>query len=385
MGNQVAIVGVGQTDHSSNRKDVNGRELIYEAVSRTLVNAEITIEDVDAIVIGNMDHFEAINYTDMWSVGGSGAFMKPIFKVTTGGTTGTSIATSAFFHVASGLFDVVLAIAWEKNSESDTTGAIITATEPIWDRFSYAGALPSLATEASAYMEEYGITEKDAALVAVRDRKHACNNPHAHLKEAITVEDVLHSPMLSYPIKLLDICPRSDGACAILFASEDKAEKMCPKPAWIWTTETRHDYAWLSDIDYTKMETLKAASMAAYQNVGIAEPLKQIDVMELYLPYSFAGLKWFEVMGLAKLGESPRLIEDGVTDMDGELPINPSGGVISTNCIGATGLLRVAEIALQIMGKAEKRQVPDVRVGLATGFGGAFWSDVLILGDKRQD
>lgn len=383
MGNQVAIVGVGQTDHSTNRKDVNGRELIFEAVSRALVDADITLKDVDAIVMGNMDHFEAINYTDMWSVSGSGGFMKPIMKVTTGGTTGTSIAIAASSHVVSGLFDVVLAVGWEKNSESDTTGAIITCTEPIWDRFSYAGALPSLATEASAYMEAYGITEKDAALVAVRDRKHACNNPHSHLRKAITVEDVLNSPMLSYPIKLLDICPRSDGACAVVFASESRAEKLCSKPAWIWTTETRHDYAWLSDIDYTKMETLKVASMAAYQNVGIAEPLKQIDVMELYLPYSFAGLKWFEVMGLAKLGESPRLIEDGVTDMDGELPINPSGGVISTNCIGATGLLRVAEIALQIMGKAEKRQVPDVRVGLATGFGGAFWSDVLILGDKR--
>ncbi|MFC1822185.1 thiolase family protein [Thermodesulfobacteriota bacterium] len=383
MGNRVAIVGVGQTDHSSSRKDVNGRELIYEAVSRALIDADITIDKVDAFVIGNMDHFEAINYTDMWSIGGSGAYMKPIFKVCTGGTTGTSVATSGFFHVASGLFDVVLAIAWEKNSESDTTGAIITATEPIWDRFSYAGALPSLATEASAYMEAYGITERDAALVSVRDRKHACNNPHAHLRQAISVQDVLDSPMLSYPIKFWDICPRSDGACAVVFASEHRAEKMCHRPAWIQTTQNRHDYAWLSDIDFTKMETLKDAAAAAYEDVGITEPLKQIDVMELYLPYSYAGLKWIEVMGLAKPGESPRLIEDGVTDMDGELPINPSGGVISTNCIGATGLLRVAEIALQLMGRAEKRQVPDAKVGLATGFGGAFWSDVLILGDSK--
>lgn len=383
MGNQVAIIGVGQSDHSGNRDDVNGRELIYEAVSRALIDTDITIDAVDAIVIGNMDHFEAINYTDMWSIGGSGGFMKPILKVTTGGTTGTSVATAAFHHVASGMFEVVLAVAWEKNSESDTTGAIITCTEAIWDRFSYAGALPSLATEASAYMEAYGITERDAALVAVRDRKHACNNPHAHLREAVSIEDVLTSPMLSYPLKLLDICPRSDGACAIVFGSESKARKLCSKPAWIWTVENRHDNAWMSDIDYSKMDTLKDAAAAAYQDTGITEPLKQIDVMELYLPYSFAGLKWIEVMGLAKPGESPRLIEDGVTDMDGELPINPSGGVISTNCIGATGLLRVGEAALQIMEKADKRQVPDVKVALATGFGGAYWSDVLILGDKK--
>src|SRR4030043_83300 len=133
-GKKVAVVGVGMTVQRSSRPDVNGVEIINEAVRAALDDAGLTRKDIDAIVIGNMDHFEGINYVDTWSVDGSGGLMKPILKVTTGGTTGTTVAMAGYYHVASGLFDKVLAIGWEKNSESDTTGAIITCSDPIWDR-----------------------------------------------------------------------------------------------------------------------------------------------------------------------------------------------------------------------------------------------------------
>jgi len=384
MARSVAIVGVGQTDHKSHRPDVNGREMIYEAVKKALDDCELSIKQIDAVVIGNMDHFESINYVDTWSVEGSGAFMKPIMKITTGGTTGASVAIAAYYHVASGLFDKVLAIGWEKNSESDTTGAIITCSDPIWDRFSYSGAIPSLATEASAYMKQYGATQADAARVAVRDRNHALNNPHAHLRTPITVEDVMASPMLAYPIKLLDVCPRSDGAVAAIFAGDGVAQKITSKPAWVEACSVRHTYTWFGDVDYNEgLVSLQRASREAYEIVGIKSPADELDVAELYLPYSYAGLKWIEDLGFCVPGEGPKFIHDGHTDMGGKIPVNPSGGVISTNCIGATALLRVAEAAIQVMGKAGQRQVPDVRRALATGFGGCFWSDVLILGAKR--
>lgn len=384
MAQKVGIVGVGQTNHRSVRKDVNGVELINEAVQRALDDTGLTREDIDAIVIGNMDHFEGINYVDMWSVDGSGGVMKPIFKVTTGGTTGASVAIAAYHHVASGLFDVVLAIGWEKNSESDTTGAIITCSDPVWDRDYYSGAIPSLAAEASAYMNAYGITEKDGARVAVRDRKHALNNPYAHLRKEVSVEDVMNSPMLSHPIKLMDICPRSDGAAAVVFASEKIAPKLTRQPAWVLATAVRHSLTYFSDVNNTRLISLEEASRDAYRQAGITDPFHQLDVIELYQPYSYAGLKFIEALGVCGPGEAPRLLWDGVTDMGGELPINLSGGVLSTNCIGATALLRVGEAALQVMGKAEQRQAPDVKVALATGFGGCFWSDVMILGNKPR-
>ena len=383
MGVRVAITGFGQTHHVARRWDVNGLELIQEAVTRALEDAEMSLDEIDAVVIGNMDHFEGINSVDTWGVEGAGAFLKPILKVTTGGTTGTTVAIAGYYHVASGLFENVLAIGWEKNSESDTTGAIITCSDPVWDRFSYSGAIPSLAVEASAYMKKFGVTERDAARVAIRDRNNALNNPYAHLRKAITLEDVMSSPMLTEPIKLLDICPRSDGAAAVVFSSEESARKRCQRPAWIHAVSVRHDATWFGDIDYARLGSLESAAREAFSAAGIREPLEELDVCELYMPYSFAGLKWMESIGFCAPGEAPRLVWDGWTDMGGTLPVNPSGGVLSTNCIGATGLLRVGEAAHQLMGKAGERQVAGARRAMATGFGGCFWSDVVILGADK--
>jgi len=392
MGKRVAVVGVGMTKQRSSRPDVNGQELINEAVRAALEDAGISRRDIDAVVIGNMDHFEGINYVDTWSVDGSGALMKPIMKLTTGGTTGTTVAMAAYYHVASGLFDRVLAIGWEKNSESDTTGAIITAFDPFWDRPIFAGAVAGLALEATQYMHLTGATEEDAAYVAVRERRHALNNPYAHLHINLTIEDVMNSPYLSWPVKMGDMCPRTDGACAVIFASEDVVDEFPNRPAWILAVADRHLWAYTSDPYVNQalengwwFPALEWAAREVYDKVGIRDPLKEVDVAELYLPYSFAGLRYMESLGFCGRGEGPALVRSGATDMGGECPVNPSGGVMSSNAIGATGLLRVAECALQIQGRAGDRQVPEVKIALATGFGGCFWSDVLLMGREMPE
>ena len=255
-----------------------------------------------------MDHFEGVNYVDMWSVEGSGGVMKPIFKVTTGGTTGTTVAMCAYYHVASGMFDRVLAIGWEKNSESDTTGAIITAFHPVWERPNLGGAIAGLAVEASKYMSNYGVTESDGARVAVRERLHALNNPYSHLHQewmkGMEVEKMVdllvtseQNQMLAYPLRMSDMCPRTDGAAAVMFASEDVAEKMTSTPAWMVSTANRHNYVYLGDINWDENDTLAAAAKKVFDKAGVKEPLKEIDVCELYLPYSYAGLKWMESIG----------------------------------------------------------------------------------------
>lgn len=385
MAKRVAIVGTGQTFHKSHRPDVNGQELINEAVQRALADTNLKIKDIDAILIGNMDHFEGINYVDCWSVDGSGGIMKPVIKITTGGTTGASLAIGGYHMVGSGMFEKVLVIGWEKNSESDTTGAITTAFDPIWDRQVFAGAISGLAAEAQAYMARYGASDRDGARVSVRDRKHAMNNPHAQLRKEVSLEDVLASPMLADPIRLLDVCPRSDGACAVIMANEDVAGRICPNPDWLWGTAARHSYAYLGDADYGRLTSMEKCAREIFKKAGIREPRKEIDVIEMYQPYSFAGLIWIEDMGIVGHGEAPRYVWDGNTDMNGELPINPSGGVISCNPIGATGLIRCAEAALQVMGKAEARQVPDVHFAVSTGFGGCWWTDMLLHGKKKPN
>ncbi|MBP7586166.1 MAG: thiolase family protein [Spirochaetes bacterium] len=385
MAKRVAIVGTGQTFHKSHRPDVNGQELIHEAVTRALADAQLSIGDIDAIVIGNMDHFEGINYVDCWSVDGSGGTMKPIIKITTGGTTGCTIAIGGYHLVASGAFDKVLVIGWEKNSESDTSGAITTAFDPVWDRLVFAGAISGLAAEAQAYMARYGASDKDGARVSVRDRKHAMNNPHAQLRKEVSLEEVLASPMLADPIHLLDVCPRTDGACAVIMASEDCAEKITKKPDWIWGTGNRHSYAYLGDADYGRLTSMERTAKEIFKKAGIKEPRKEINVIELYQPYSFAGIIWIEDMGIVPHGKGAEYIWSGATDMGGELPINPSGGVISCNPIGATGLIRCAEAAMQVMGKAEGRQVPDVNFAVSTGFGGCWWTDMILHGAKKPN
>jgi acetyl-CoA C-acetyltransferase len=380
MGRRVGIVGVGQTYHASNRLDASGVELIAEAVSRALDDADMTIADVDAFVIGNMDHFENINYVDAWATDGLGSFMKPVFKLTTGGTTGNTVAAAAYYHAASGLFDTIMAVGWEKNSESDTTGAIATCAHPVLERDAFAGAIGPLATEYSMYMAAYGATEEDAAIVAARDRCNALNNPYAHNRMHVTVDDVLNSPVLAYPIKFLDMCPRSDGACAVIFASEEKAKKLAPQPAWVHASVVRHDFTHLGDLEWTRLHTLESASLEAYKYAGITNPLKEFDVAELYCPCSTCGVKWLDSLWLCDRGQAPKLVRSGATHMDGILPVNPSGGVIATNPIGATAMIRVGEAAWQVMGRAKDRQVPNVKKAICTGYGGCAWSNVMILG-----
>lgn len=381
MGERVAIVGVGQTHHKSKNLECCGQELINIAVRRALASADLSMKDIDAIVLGNMDLFEMINHADMWSVDGSGAYMKPILKICTGGETGSSTGHAAFFHAASGLFSTVMAIGWEQNSESDTTAAIATHCDPIVERDFYAGAIGGLAATYTAYMGKYGATEEDAAMVSVRDHNNAAlYNPYAHLRTMITVEDVMKSPYISYPLKMLDMCPRSDGACAVIFAGEKRAKKICSKPAWIIGLGNSHPQTYISDgIGSTDLVSLRIAASQAYKMAGIKNPVDEIDVAELYLPASTTGVAWMDALQFCAEGGAPKFIRSGITEMGGKLPINPSGGVIATNPIGATGLIRIGEAASQVMGRAEARQVDGVKVAIATGFGGHFWSEVTII------
>ncbi len=386
MGRKVAIIGTGQTKHCSRREDVNQMEMVYEAATAALRDAEMSVNDIDAVVLANMELFEGRALPDMWCGEGAGALMKHAFKIATGGTSGSSGAISGYYHVASGLFDKVMVVGFEKHSDGHTTAGM-ALTDPFWDRHIAAAAIGNFALSVSEYMAERGVTQEQSAKVAVKARRNACNNPYAHLQMPdLTVKDVLDSPVLAYPVHRLEMCPQSDGACAIIYANEEIAKKRCSRPAWVRAAVTRHDHVFLGDIinRLSTMRSLREAARVAYEAVGIKEPLKEFDVAEIYDPLTYAEIAWYEALGFCKDGEGGRLIDDGLTQMGGELPVNPSGGVISTNPVGASGTIRVAEGALQIHGKGGKRQVPDVDLVLITGYGVYTWSDVLILSSKSE-
>jgi len=382
MSRNAAIVAVGQTDHTKARLDVSMPEMLREAIDRCLASKDLSLGRIDAVVIGNMELFEGINLPELWMVSALGAAGKPLYKLNNGGTVGASVAVAAQHLVASGLHDVVLGVGYEKQSEGETQSAITTVGDPAWERSVMAGAIGNFAVMASTYVHESGVTPEQAAKVAVKARRNACLNPHAHLQMPdITVEDVLESRVLAAPLRLLDMCPASDGACAVVVAAEAEAVKITRRPAWIAASATAHDQTFMGDAPkrLAEQRSLIAASARAYEKLGITDPRSELDVAEIYEPATYAELAMCENLRFCDRGDGGRLIDEGVTHVGGELPVNPSGGVLSTNPVGATALIRVAEAALQVMGEAGDHQVAGAETALATGYGGNAWTEVMIL------
>jgi acetyl-CoA C-acetyltransferase len=181
------------------------------------------------------------------------------------------------------------------------------------------------------------------------------------------------------------MCPSSDGACAIVMADGDIAPALAEHPAWVHAAATAHDQQYMGDSPkrLAVMRSLQAAAKKGYAQAGISDPMEDFDVAEVYEPASHAELAMCENLGFCDMGDGGRLIDEGLTLMDGKLPVNPSGGVLSTNPVGATALIRVAEAALQVMGEAGGHQVDGVRRALATGYGGNAWTELMILSRER--
>jgi acetyl-CoA C-acetyltransferase len=382
----VAAVATGQTDHASSRKDVGIPELVREAVDRCLEPRELTFADFDAVVLGNMEMFEGINMVEHWLADAIGVAGKPLWKLNNGGTVGSSTAVAATYLIASGFHDRVLCIGFEKQSEGSAQSSITTVGDPIWERAVMAGAIGNFAAMTSVYVNESGVTAEQAAKVAVKARRNACLNPHAQLKMPdITVEQVLESKMLAHPVRMLDFCPSSDGACAVLFAAEDDAASLAPKPAWVHAAVTAHDQQYMGDSPkrLAEMRSLIEARKRGYAYAGIDDPVRDLDVAEIYEPATYAELAMYECLDFCEKGGGGRFIDAGTPLLDGALPVNPSGGVLSANPVGATALIRVAEAAMQVMGEAGEHQIDNVRTALATGYGGNAWTDLLVLRSEK--
>lgn len=384
---RAAIVGVGQTKFVSRHRDLIHPELTFEASRAALEDAKLSIDNVDALTMGVMDPFDGVDCCDRWICGAAGGYNKPVIRINTAGATGMSAAIAAYEQVASGMFEIVMAVSEQRVSEPvDAQSLLNTCTCPYHERAMGGSAISLGAVPATRHMYKYGSTHEQRALSAVKAHKHGMNNPYAHLRFEITVQDVLNSMIVEWPLRLLDCCPRSDGAVAVIFASEDVAKTITDRPAWVNGAVSIADGPFFGDRpDVSYRAALAVAARRLYQKCGIKNPLKDIDVAELYIPFTSLELIQTEAYGFCDEGKGGELLEEGTTWMGGELPINPSGGVLCTNCIGATAELRVAEAALQVMGKGGLRQVPNVETALASGLGGMLqFHTLMMLGSEPR-
>ena len=370
MSGRVAVVGVGQTKYAAKRQDVSIAGLVREAAQRALADAQLTWSDIDAVVIGKApDMFEGVMMPELYLADALGAVGKPMLRVHTAGSVGGSTAIMASHLVASGAHRRVLTVAFEKQSESNATWALsikVPFTPGI-----VAGAGGYFAPIVRSYMRRASAPDHIGIKVAVKDRRNALKNPYAHLQiPDISEEMVRESPMLWDPIRYLETCPSSDGACAVVIADEKAAEASPGPVAWVHGTAVRSEPTIGAGRDMVNPWAGRECAKDVYAQAGITDPRREIDCMEIYVPFSWFEPMWLENLGFAEAGTGWKLTDDGVTALDGDLPVNMSGGVLSSNPIGASGMCRFAEAANQVRDQAGEHQVDGVRRALGHAYGG---------------
>jgi acetyl-CoA C-acetyltransferase len=364
-----AVVGIGQTKHSSARKDVSIAGLCREAAARALEDAGVDWGDIDAVVIGKApDMFEGVIMPELYLADALGAVGKPMMRVHTAGSVGGSTALVAASLVQGGIHKRVLTVAFEKQSEADAMWAL---SRPLpFAPPTLAGAGGYFAPHIRAYIKRSNAPGNIGILVAVKDRKNALKNPYAHLHlEDISEEKVLESPMLWDPIRYLETCPSSDGACAMVMSDESSVSGS-RDPAWILATAMRSEPTMFAGRNVVNPQAGRDCAADLYSQAGITNPRAEIDCAEIYVPFSWYEPMWMENLGFAPEGEGWKMTESGATALDGDLPVNMSGGVLSSNPIGASGMLRFAESAMQVRGQAGEHQVVGTRLAMGQAYGG---------------
>lgn len=377
---RVAIVGAGMTKFVR-RAQETAKELAWQASKMALDSCELTLDDIDAVCMGTApDAFDSVHMKAEYLSDGAGAWGKPYMRCYVGGGTGVFAAIHGWYHVASGLFDTALVVCEEKMSscQPHPQGAFLTIFDHTTERPLQPNLLWIFALEMNAYMSRYGLNKRDIALVAVKNKRNAAGHPCALLGDPnITVDDILNTEVMAWPVQRGDVSPISDGAAAIVLAAPHVARRVTDKPVWIEGVGWSLDTAYWTNRDLSYPTYVEEAARMAYRMAGITEPRKQIHIAEPYDPFDYKELHHLEGLMLFDKGKAPQAVADGVTQRNGDLPVCPSGGLLGVgNPIAAAGLMKVAEIFWQLRGEAGARQVPgNPRRGLAQA-----WGDLMQVG-----
>ena len=380
---KVAVLGAALT-RFMRRALETPKELAFEASKAALEDAGLTIEDIDCVVsVTAPDAFDGVHMNGEYLADGAGARGRPYMRSYVGGGSGVMSLITGWYHIASGHFRTCLVVAEEKMSSAlpHPQGAFNAIYDQFLERPLGVNLLWIFALEMNRYMHVHNIPMETFARVAQKNKRNGMDHPSAQegIAGNLTIEQIMRSEVMAWPVQRLMVSPISDGAGAIVLASDDFARRLTRSPVWIegvgWCLDTSY---WTNrDLYYPRY--LEKAARMAYEMAGITDPRRDIHVVEPYDPFAYKELHHLEGLMLADKGEASRLLENGFWDRDTEtgIPASPSGGLLGVgNPIAAAGIMKVSEIFWQLQGRAGNRQVKrEVRRGLAQA-----WGDLMQVG-----
>ncbi len=364
---RAAIIGIGMTKIEKNKVRDTFADMVWEAVNSALDDAGMTINDIDNVITTSSDFWDGRTISCMAVGDASGAAHKNVSCVEGDGTYG------AFYGMTrslSGSYKTTLVTGHSKGSQSVSSLITNSAFDPIYERELGMDMITACAMQANSYMHRTKTTPEQMAMVSVKNHGNAFKNPVAQLPMKISVDDVLKSEMIADPLHKLDCSPVSDGCCAIIIAHESVAAKFKQKPVWVKGVSFCADSFFFGDRDISRAKSLTRAAKNAYAMAGINDPKSEIDVAEIYDAFTYQELMWLEEMGLANDAAAGKLLEKGEFNMEGRLPVNASGGLLSGHPVIAAGLYSMSEVVKQIRGDAGEHQVKKAKTGLVQGVNG---------------
>jgi len=368
----VAIVGAGQSAFNRSCGE-SIRELSFEAYKEALEGLDITGDNIDASVICSAPEYDKQRSPSGLISEYLELTPKPTFYVETvcsSSSTGLRIAWSL---IKAGLHQVVVVIGFQKMSElssRDAAERMGRGGDIIWES-PFGITMPAgYAMYARAHMDKYGTTEEQMAKIRVKNSHYGASNPKANYRKELSLEDIMHSDMITSPLKKFDCCANADGSSCIILASGDVAKSITKKPIWVIGLGAATDTMTMAGRQsLTGLRCAQEAAKQAYKMAGIKP--QDVDVAEVHDCFTISEILAYEDLGFAKPGEGAGLIEDKQTYADGKIPVNVDGGLLSKgHPIGATGGSQVRTIVRQLRGEAAEAQVKDAEIGLVHNIGG---------------
>ncbi len=366
----MGIVGIGVVPFRPVTPEYSWKEIMYAAASRAYADAGVNPrEDVGSFITCAEDYWEGFGIFDEFTPDQIGAVLRPACTVPGDGIHGLA---QGVMQIQAGLADVVAVEAHSKASDLLTYEGIVQhALDPVWNKPLGGHPYYVAGLEMGAYLRASKVTEADCAEVVAKNRKNAMTNERAAHGANVRAEDVLASPPISEPLKALDVAPLADTAVVLVLAAEQRARKLASKPVWIRGVGWSSDSPWLETRSWSVARYAEDAAKMAYRAARIRAPSREIHVAEVDDKFSYKEPQHLEALGLARRGTTANAIRRGGFEIGGKLPVNPSGGSLGCgNAIEASGLHRVAEVALQLRGEAGRNQVDHPRVGLAASWRG---------------